>query len=175
MARPDKSEAIAELADLFRESSGALLTEYRGLTVEQLKDLPAPQSGDDAEYKVAKNTLTKIAAKEAGVEGLDEELVGPTAIAFVKGDISVVAKALRDFAKDNEKLVIKNECVLEGAIIPAEDVAKLANLESREVLLAKAAGALKASLFKAAYVLQAPVTKTVRTVDALREKQESAA
>ena len=102
MARPDKSEAIAELADLFRESSGALLTEYRGLTVEQLKDLRRAM-GDNAEYKVAKNTLTKIAAKEAGVEGLDEELVGPTAIAFVKGDISVVAKALRDFAKDNRK------------------------------------------------------------------------
>src|SRR5699024_6489345 len=142
-----------ELADLFRESSGALLTEYRGLTVEQLKDLRRAM-GDNADYKVAKNTLTKIAAKEDGVEGLDEELVGPIAIAFVKGDISVVAKALRDFAKYNEKLVIKNG-VLEGAIIPAEDVAKLANLESREVLLAKAAGALKASLFKAAYVLQA--------------------
>lgn len=173
MARPNKSEAIAELVELFRESSGALLTEYRGLTVEQLKELRRAM-GDNAEYKVAKNTLAKIAAKEAGVEGLDEELVGPTAIAFVKGDVATVAKSLRDFAKTNDNLIIKSG-VLEGAIVPAEDVAKLADLESREVLLAKAAGALKASLFKAAFVLQAPVNKTVRTVDALREKQETAA
>lgn len=173
MARPDKSQAIAELADLFRESSGALLTEYRGLSVAKLQELRRAM-GENAQYKVAKNTLAIIAAKEAGVEGLDEELVGPTAIAFVQGDVAPVAKALRDFAKENPELVIKSG-VLEGALVPAENVAKLADLESREVLLGKAAGALKASLYKAAYVFQAPITKSVRTVDALREKQENAA
>ncbi|MDO5724392.1 MAG: 50S ribosomal protein L10 [Flaviflexus sp.] len=173
MARPKKSEHIAELVELFRESSGALLTEYRGLTVEQMQELRRAM-GQDAEYKVAKNTLAKLAAKEAGVEGLDDELTGPTAIAFVKGEVATVAKALRDFSKEHEALVIKTG-VLEGAVVPAESVAKLADLESREVLLAKAAGALKASLYKAAATFQAPVLKTVRTVDALREKQENAA
>lgn len=173
MARPKKSEHIAELVELFRTSSGALLTEYRGLTVEQMQELRRAM-GEDAEYKVAKNTLAKLAAKEAGVEGLDDELTGPTAIAFVKGEIATVAKALRDYSKDHEALVIKTG-VLEGEIVPAESVAKLADLESREVLLAKAAGALKASLYKAAATFQAPVLKTVRTVDALREKQENAA
>lgn len=173
MARPHKTAAIEELTELFRDSSAVLLTEYRGLTVEQLKELRRAM-GADAEYKVAKNTLATIAARNAGVEGLDDELSGPTAIAFVKGDVAPVAKALRDFAKDNPALVIKSG-VLEGSLIPAENVTKLANLESREVLLGKAAGAIKASLFRAAFVLNAPITKTVRTVDALREKQESAA
>lgn len=173
MARPKKSEDIAELVELFRESNGALLTEYRGLSVMQLQTLRRAM-GADAEYKVAKNTLARIAAKEAGFEDLDEEFVGPTAIAFIKGEVPNVAKALRDFAKDNKALVIKGG-VVDGAFVPAEDIAKLADLDSREVLLAKSAGVLKASLYKAAYVLQAPLVKTVRTVDALREKQENAA
>lgn len=173
MARTDKSAAIAELKEKFESSSAVLLTEYRGLTVAQLKTLRR-SLGSNAEYKVAKNTLANIAAKEAGIEGLDELLSGPTAIAFVTGEIADAAKAVRDFAKDNPALVVKGG-VLEGSVLSSDDVKKLADLESREVLLAKAAGVLKATLFQTAYVLQAPISKTVRTIDALRAKEEAAA
>ena len=173
MARPEKSAAIAELEELFRSSNAVLLTEYRGLSVEQLKTLRRSLTGI-ATYYVVKNTLARIAAKNAGVEGLSEDLVGPTAIAFVSGEAVDAAKALRDFAKENEALVIKNG-VMDGAALTVEDVKKLADLESREVLLAKAAGVLKAPIAKAAQVFNAPALKTVRTIDALREKQEKAA
>lgn len=173
MARTDKSAAIAELTELFQSSSAVLVTEYRGLSVEQLKELRR-SIGQEARYHVAKNTLARIAAKEAGIEGLDDELKGPTALAFVTGDIASAAKAIKNFSKDNPALIVKAG-VLEGKVLDAEDVKKLADLESREVLLAKAAGVLKASLFQAAYVIQAPLSKTVRTVDALRAKQEEAA
>ena len=123
---------------------------------------------------MVKNTLTKIAAQRAGVEGLDDELKGPSAIAFVHGDPVAVAKGLRAFAKAHPLLVIKGG-YFDGAALTADEVNKLADLESREVLLAKLAGAMKASLTKAAYVFNALPSKAVRTVDALREKQESAA
>ena len=123
---------------------------------------------------MAKNTLARIAAKEAGIEGLDEILSGPTAITFVKGDFIEAAKGIRDFAKDNKELVIKGG-VMDGSVLSADGVDKLASLESREVLLAKAAGAMKASLSKAACLFAAPAAKAVRTVDALRGKQEAAA
>jgi len=148
-----------------------VLTEYRGLTVAQLKTLRRSLSGN-ANYAVVKNTLTAIAAKEAGVEGLDADLAGPSAIAFVSGDPVEAAKGLRDFAKANPQLVIKAG-VLDGRPLTAEDINKLADLESREVLLAKAAGAFKASLFQAAYLFTAPASQAVRTIDALREKQAS--
>ena len=173
MATPDKVATVAELADQFRNSAAVLVTEYRGLSVAQLKTLRTGLRGN-ATYTVAKNTLTALAAKEAGIDGLDDLFVGPTAIAFVTGDPVEAAKGLRDFAKGNDKLVIKGG-VLEGKALSADDVTKLANLESREVLLAKAAGAMKASLFGAAYLFQAPLSQAVRAVDALREKQETAA
>lgn len=173
MATPDKVAAVKELADKFRNSDAVIVTEYRGLTAAQLKELRKSIAGN-ATYVVAKNTLTALAAKEAGVEGVDALFVGPTAIAFVTGDPVDAAKGLRDFAKTNDKLVLKGG-VLEGKALSAEEVTKLANLESREVLLAKAAGAFKASLFGAAYLFQAPLSQAVRTIDALREKQESAA
>ena len=173
MARTDKSAAIAELTELFRESSAVIVTEYRGLTVAQLKTLRRSMAGE-ATYTVAKNTLARIAAHEAGIEGLDDDLKGPTALAFVTGDIASAAKAIKAFAKDNPALIVKAG-VLEGKYLDATGVQKLADLESREVLLAKTAGVLKASLYKAAYVFTAPLVKTVRTVDALREKQETAA
>ncbi|MDR6940026.1 50S ribosomal protein L10 [Arcanobacterium hippocoleae] len=173
MARTDKSAAIAELTEDFRNSTAVLVTEYRGLTVAQMKNLRRAM-GTEAKYSVAKNTLARIAAHEAGIEGLDEVLTGPTALAFVTGDIATAAKAIKEFSKEHEALVVKGG-VLEGAFLDAGEVGKLADLESREVLLAKTAGALKASLYKAAYVFTAPLVKTVRTVDALREKQESAA
>jgi len=147
MARPDKAAAVAELTDAFRGSSAAVLTEYRGLTVAQLKELRRSLAGN-ATYSVVKNTLTKIAAKEAGVDTLDSLLEGPSAIAFITGDPVEVAKSLRDFGRTHPLLVVKGG-VLEGKALSADEVRKLADLESREVLLAKLAGAMKASLSQA--------------------------
>ncbi|MGC5048008.1 50S ribosomal protein L10 [Micrococcus porci] len=173
MATSAKESAVAELTDLFRSSSAAVLTEYRGLTVSELKQL-RDSIRQDATYSVAKNTLTEIAAKEAGVEGLDAHLAGPTAIAFVTGDPVTVAKALRDFAKDHDKLVLKGG-YMDGQPLDEADIEKLADLESREVLLAKFAGAMKGSMSKAAALFQAPLSKTARTVEALRAQQDQAA
>ncbi|WP_066582327.1 50S ribosomal protein L10 [Cellulomonas timonensis] len=170
MARPDKAAAVAELTDAFRDSNAAVLTEYRGLTVAQLKQLRRALSGN-ATYAVVKNTLTAIAAKQAGIESLDADLQGPSAIAFVTGDPVEAAKGLRDFAKANPALVIKGG-VLDGRALTAAEINTLADLESREVLLAKTAGVLKASLFQAAYLFTAPAAQAVRTVDALRAKRE---
>ena len=173
MARPDKAAAVAELTEKFRGSGAAVLTEYRGLTVAQLKALRTALRGT-ADYAVVKNTLTAIAAKEAGLGVLADELKGPSAIAFVTGDPVAAAKSLRDFAKANPALVVKGG-VLDGRALTAADVTKLADLESREVLLAKAAGAFKAKLYQAAYLFTAPASKAVRTVEALRAKQEESA
>ncbi len=169
MARPDKAAAVAQIADRFRESNAAVLTEYRGLTVAQLKELRTALRGN-ATYAVVKNTLTQVAAKEAGVEGLDAQLAGPSAIAFVTGDPVAAAKGLRDFAKAHPALVIKGG-VLDGRPMTAEEITKLADLESREVLLAKLAGAMKASLYQAAYLFTAPTAQAARTIDALRQKK----
>jgi large subunit ribosomal protein L10 len=168
----NKEAAVAELTEKFQSSTAVLLTEYRGLTVAQLKQLRTDISGN-ATYAVVKNTLTKIAANAAGISSFDDELTGPSAIAFVHGDAVTVAKGLRDFAKANPLLVIKGG-YFDGNPLTAAEVGKLADLESRDVLLAKLAGAFKASLFGAAYLFNAPLSKAVRTVDALREKQESA-
>jgi large subunit ribosomal protein L10 len=170
MVNAEKIAAVAELADNFRESSGAVLTEYRGLTVKQLQELRR-SLGEDVNYAVAKNTLTKIAAKDAGVELDNELLVGPTAIAFIKGDPVLAAKSLRDFAKANTPLVIKGG-FLDGKILSAEEITKLADLESREVLLAKLAGGMKASLSGAASLFQAPLSQAARVLGALQAKAE---
>ncbi|MBI5159962.1 MAG: 50S ribosomal protein L10 [Micrococcales bacterium] len=169
----NKEATVAELTENFRDSNAALLTEYRGLTVAQLKRLRS-DIREHATYAVVKNTLTKIAANQAGISSFDEELAGPSAIAFVHGDTVAVAKALRDFAKDNPALVVKGG-YFDGAPLTAAELTKLADLESREVLLARLAGAFMAPLFGAASLIQAPLSKTVRTVDALRAKQEEAA
>lgn len=166
MARTDKAAVLEDLEAGFRESNAALLTEYRGLTVAQLKQLRRSLAGQ-AEYAVVKNTLTKIAAKRAGVEGLDDLLEGPSAIAFVQGDAIAVAKSLKEFSKEFPFLVIKGG-IYDGKVLTADDIKKLADLESREVLLAKLAGAMQASLAKAAALFQAPLAKTARTVEALR-------
>ena len=168
----NKEATVAELTENFRDSNAVLLTEYRGLTVAQLKQL-RKSIGEHANYAVVKNTLTKIAANQAGISSFDEELAGPSAIAFVHGDTVAVAKGLRDFAKANPQLVVKGG-YFDGNPLTADEVRKLADLESREVLLGKLAGAFKASLFGAAYLFNAPLAQAVRTVDALREKQESA-
>jgi large subunit ribosomal protein L10 len=170
MARPDKAAAVAELADGFRSSTAVLLTEYRGLTVAQLKELRRTL-GEHVTYSVVKNTLTKIAAREASVEGLDELLSGPSAIAFVGGDPVEAAKGLRDFSKANPLLVIKGG-VMDGRSLTPDEIRKLADLESREVLLAKLAGAMKASLSGAVSLFAAPLAQTARLVEALRAKAE---
>ena len=170
MARPDKAAAVAEIVDSFNDSAGAVLTEYRGLTVKQLQELRRAL-GENANYAVVKNTLTKIAAKEAGVEGFDDLLTGPTAIAFINGDLVEAAKGLRDFAKANPALVIKGGFV-DGASMDAKEIAKLADLESREVLLGKLAGAMLASLSQAVYLLNAPISQAARLAGALQAKAE---
>jgi large subunit ribosomal protein L10 len=171
MARPDKVAAVAELTDRFRGSNAGVLTEYRGLTVAQLKELRR-SLGENATYAVVKNTLTTIAAKEAGVDAFDGQLTGPSAIAFITGDPVLAAKGLRDFAKANPQLVIKGG-FMEGKTISPSEINRLADLESREVLLAKLAGAMKASLNNAAYLFAAPLAQAARTIDALRAKVEA--
>ena len=172
MARPDKAAAVAELTDEFRSSNGAVLTEYRGLTVAQLRQLRTAL-GDDVNYAVVKNTLTKIAAKDAGVESFDALLEGPSAIAFIKGDPVVAAKGLRDFAKANPLLVIKAG-VLEGKALGSDEINKLADLESREVLLAKLAGAMKAAPQQAVSLFAAPLSQAARLFAALQDKLPAA-
>ena len=170
MARPDKAADVAELVESFQESAGAVLTEYRGLTVKQLQELRR-SLGENAHYAVVKNTLAKLAAKDAGIDGFEDLLTGPTAIAFIKGDVVEAAKGLRDFAKANPTLVIKGG-VLDGRPLDAKEVAKLADLESREVLLGKLAGAMLASLSQAVYLLNAPIAQAARLAGALQAKAE---
>ena len=168
--RADKAESVAELTESFRTSAATVLTEYRGLTVAQLKELRRSLGGQ-ATYAVAKNTLAKRAAADAGITGIDELFTGPTALAFVSGDVVEAAKGLRDFAKTHPFLVIKGG-VFEGRSISATEVTKLADLESREVLLAKLAGAMKANLSKAAATFQAPLAQVARLAAALQDKRE---
>ncbi|WBB55145.1 50S ribosomal protein L10 [Verrucosispora sp. WMMD573] len=168
--RADKATAVAELTESFRSAGATVLTEYRGLTVSQLTQLRR-SLGKETSYTVAKNTLAKRAAADAGISGLEELFTGPTALTFVSGDVVEAAKGLRDFAKANPKLVIKGG-VFEGKAISAAEVTKLADLESREVLLAKLAGAMKGNLSKAAALFQAPLSKTARLAAALQDKRE---
>jgi large subunit ribosomal protein L10 len=170
MARPNKAAAVAELADEFRSSNAAVLTEYRGLSVAELQELRR-SLGESARYAVVKNTLTKIAVKDAGIEQLTELLVGPSAIAFVKGDPVEAARGLRDFARAHPFLVIKGG-VLDGKPLSADEIRKLADLESREVLLAKLAGAMKAGPQQAASLFVASLSQMARLIEALRQKVE---
>ena len=162
MARPDKAAAVAELTEDFKSATATYLTEYRGLTVTSMKQLRR-SLGTDTKYSVVKNTLTKIAAKNAGVELSDDLLAGPSAVAFIKGDAIDAARNLKNFQKENPLLIIKGG-IYEGKFVTTAEIMKLADLESREVLLAKLAGAMKGSLAKAA-----------RTFDALRIKMEAGA
>jgi len=172
MARADKVTAVAELTERFQNSSGAVLTEYRGLSVAQLGELRR-SLGDNASFSVVKNTLTKIAASEAGVSTeLTDLLIGPSAIAFVHGDVVEAAKGLRDFARANPLLVIKGG-VLEGKPLTPPEIVKLADLEPREVLLAKLAGAMKASLAGAAGTFAALPQQMARLLGALEEKRSA--
>ncbi|OFP76424.1 50S ribosomal protein L10 [Rothia sp. HMSC066G07] len=165
MATQEKIAAVSELKELFEASNAVILTEYRGLTVAQLKELRRAL-GAETEYAVVKNTLAAIAAKEAGIDAFEGHLQGPSALAFIKGDLIDAAKGLRDFAKANPQLIVKNG-YYEGAALSEDDVKRYADLESREVLLSKVAGGAKAAIARIAQV-----------ADALRvklEEQESAA
>jgi len=168
MPNTEKVTAVSEIVEHFNESSAAVITEYRGLTVKQLSTLRR-NLGRDTTYAVLKNTLTKRAAAQAGVAIDDSLLIGPTAIAFVKGDPVEAAKGLRDFARTNPLLVIKGG-VLDGKSLSAAEVNKIADLESREVLLAKVAGVLKALPTRAAGLFQAPLSQVARLAKALEDK-----
>ncbi|MDT3438566.1 MULTISPECIES: 50S ribosomal protein L10 [unclassified Pseudofrankia] len=173
MANPEKSAAVAEITDQFRGSTAAVLTEYRGMTVSQITELRR-SLGAETKYAVVKNTLTKIAAERAGVTGIEDLLAGPTAVAFVSGDPVEAAKSLRDFARANPALVVKGGFV-EGKPMSADDIRKLADVESREVLLAKLAGAMNGSLAKAVGLFAAPLSQAARLAEALRAKREAEA
>ena len=162
MARPDKAAAVAQLTEDFKTATATVLTEYRGLSVTSMKALRR-SLGSDTKYAVVKNTLTKIAAKNAGVEISDDLLTGPSALAFIKGDPIDAAKSLKNFQKENPFLVIKGG-IFEGKPVTTAEIMQLADLESREVLLSKLAGAMKGTMAKAA-----------RTFDALRIKLEAGA
>ena len=173
MANAEKVAAVAELTERFKDSSGAVLTEYRGLTVAQLAELRR-SLGDNATFTVVKNTLTKIAVTEAGLDDqLSSLLAGPSAVAFVDGDVVEAAKGLRDFAKANPLLVIKGG-VLDGKAMTPSEIIKLADLEPREVLLAKLAGAMKASLAGAAATFNALPVQMAQLAEALRAKRAAA-
>jgi large subunit ribosomal protein L10 len=169
MARADKATAVADIAEQFTASTATLITDYRGLTVAALAELRRSLAGS-ATYTVAKNTLIKRAASEAGVEGLDELFVGPTAIAFVSGEPVDAAKAIKTFAKENKALVLKGG-YMDGHALTVAEVERIADLESREVLLAKLAGAMKANLAKAAGLFNAPASQVARLAAALLEKR----
>jgi large subunit ribosomal protein L10 len=170
LARAEKVADVAEMTERFESSAGAVLTEYRGLTVAQLGELRR-SLGEHAQFSVVKNTLTKIAASNAGVtEELTGLLSGPSAIAFVRGDVVEAAKGLRDFSKANPFLVIKGG-VLDGKMMTPDEIVKLADLEPREVLLAKLAGALQASLANAAATFAALPAQMARLMAALEAKR----
>ncbi|AVM01645.1 50S ribosomal protein L10 [Gordonia iterans] len=170
MANQDKIDAVAEITEQFKGANAAVITEYRGLSVPQISELRR-SLGEGATYSVAKNTLVKRAAAEAGVEGLDELFVGPTAIAFIEGEPVVAAKAIKTFAKDNKALVIKGG-YMDGRALSIAEVEAIADLETREVLLAKLAGAMKGNLAKAAGLFNQPASQVARLAAALQEKKE---
>ena len=172
MARAAKEAVVADIAEQFKASNATLVTEYRGLTVSHLAQLRR-SLGDSATYSVAKNTLVKRAASEAGIDGLDDLFAGPTAIAFVTGEAVDAAKALKKFAKDHKALVIKGG-YMDGRALTVAEVERIAELESREVLLAMLAGAMKGNLTKAAGLFSAPASQVARLAAALHEKRSSA-
>ncbi len=169
MAKTEKVTAVAEITEQFKDSTATVITEYRGLSVSALGTLRR-SLGASATYSVAKNTLVKRAAAEAGVEGLDELFSGPTAIAFIKGEPVDAAKAIKTFAKENKALIIKGG-YMDGRALSVAEVERIADLESREVLLAKLAGAMKGNLAKAAGLFNAPASQVARLAAALQEKK----
>lgn len=171
MAKADKATAVADIAEQFKASTATVVTEYRGLTVADLAELRR-SLGAATTYTVAKNTLVKRAASEAGVEGLDDLFAGPTAIAFITGEPVDAAKAIKKFAKDHKQLVIKGG-YMDGAALSVAQVEKIADLESRGVLLSKLAGAMKAKQSQTAALFAAPASQIARLAAALQDKKAS--
>ena len=169
MANAEKATAVADIAEKFKEATAAVVTEYRGLSVANLAELRR-SLGSTTTYTVAKNTLVKRAAAEAGVEGLDELFAGPTAIAFIEGEPVDAAKAIKKFAKDNKALIVKGG-YMDGKALSVAEVEKIADLESREVLLSKLAGAMKAKQSQTAALFVAPASQIARLAAALQEKK----
>ncbi|WPF66450.1 MULTISPECIES: 50S ribosomal protein L10 [unclassified Corynebacterium] len=171
MANPKNEADLKELKNRFAEADSVVLTEYRGLSVAQTTELRTAL-GDDVQYSVAKNTLLKLAAKDSGIEGLDDYLTGPTAIAFIKGEAVDAAKAMKKFAEDNKAFIVKGG-YMDGAALTPEQVQAIADLDNRETTLAKLAGAMKGNLAKAAGLFNAPASQVARLASALQEKKEA--
>jgi large subunit ribosomal protein L10 len=169
MPTPTKVAKVQELKEQLTESSASLISDYRGITVKDVTELRAALREAEATFTVVKNTLTKLAAVEAGLAELEAILEGPTAITFVKGDVVIAAKRLADAAKRIPSLEIKGG-VMEGRVISADQARQLATLESRDVLLAKMAGMAKASMSKAAYAFNALQSKFLSLLEAYKEK-----
>lgn len=169
MANPKNEQALAELKNRFSEADSIVLTEYRGLSVAQTTELRTAL-GMDVQYSVAKNTLIKLAAQDAGVEGLDDYLTGPTAVAFIKGEAVDAAKAMKKFGEENQAFIVKGG-YMDGAALTADQVKAIAELDNRETTLAKLAGAMKGSLAKAAGLFNAPASQVARLAAALQEKK----
>jgi large subunit ribosomal protein L10 len=172
MPRPEKVQAVADIKESLEGAEAVFLTEYRGLTVKAVQELRASLRSSGAEYKVVKMTLARRAADDAGIAGLDEYLLGPTALAFAKSDPVATAKALKEFAKTHEVFVMKAG-VLSGNILSPEDVSRLAEIEPREVLLAKIAGAAKAPLAQAAGLFASFNSNAASMFKQLLDKKES--
>ncbi|MBG9328926.1 50S ribosomal protein L10 [Corynebacterium belfantii] len=171
MANPKNTQSLAELKNRFADIDSVFVTEYRGLTVAQITELRRAL-GSDVQYSVAKNTLIKLAAKEAGIEGLDDILTGPTAVAFIKGEAVDAAKAMKKFASENKAFVIKGG-YMDGNALSAAQFDAIAELDNRETTLAKLAGAMKGNLAKAAGLFNAPASQVARLGAALQEKKEA--
>lgn len=171
MANPKSESSLAELKQRFSDADSVVLSEYRGLTVAQMTELRTAL-GDDVQYSVAKNTLVKLAANEAGMEGLDDLLTGPTAVAFIHGEAVDAAKAMKKFAEDNKAFIVKGG-FMDGKALSADDVKAIAALDNRETTLAKLAGAMKGNLAKAAGLFNAPASQIARLGAALQEKKSA--
>ncbi len=169
--RPEKASKVAELKDLLANSQGVVLVDYCGLTVAEDTELRSKMREAGVKYMVAKNTFVRIAAKEAGIEGLDSYLEHNTALAFSAEDPVAPAKILNDFSKDHEKLTLKAG-VLNGAVIGVDEVKALAELPSKEELVAKLLGSMQAPISGLLNVLQGTIRNFVYVVDAVREKKE---
>ena len=172
MARPEKVQAVTDIREGLESAEAVFLTEYRGLSVQAVQDLRRALRDAGAEYRVVKMTLAKLAAGDAGIEGLDEYLAGPTALAFAKSDPVAAAKALKDFSKDHEVFTLKAG-YLSGNVLSPEEISKLAEIEPRDVLLAKIAGAAKAPLYSAAGMFGSFTRNAASMFSQLLDKKES--
>ena len=172
MPRPEKVQAVADIKERIEGARAVYLTEFRGLTVSQLQDLRNKLRASGADYKVVKMTLARLATDELEIEGISQHLVGPTALTFANDDAVATAKALKDVSQENDKLVIKAG-IMAGDVLLPEQVSKLADIEPREVLLAKIAGGAKAPLYKAAGLFSAFNRNAANMFSQLLDKKES--